>query len=85
MTATFAGVAAALHAVEAPPAWKVTPGLLGWSVTFALVIAVLLLIRSMVYHLRKVRYSPEPGDPGEPGAGPAGDGGVSAGGSSTAG
>lgn len=83
MTATFAGVAAALHGVEAPPAWKVTPGLLGWSVTFALVIAVLLLIRSMVYHLRKVRYSPEPG---EPGAGPsAGDGGVSAGGSSTAG
>jgi hypothetical protein len=71
VTATFAGVAAALHAVQAPPAWKVTPGLLGFAVTSALVIAVILLIRSMVGHLRKVRYSPEPGVPT---TGPAADG-----------
>lgn len=74
MTATFAGVATALHAVEAPPAWKVTPGLMGFAVTFALVIVVLLLIRSMVGHLRKVRFSPEPGDPSVPGGAESGDG-----------
>jgi len=61
VTATYAGVLTVMHAVQAPSADKVTPGILGFSVTFALVIAVVLLIRSMVGHLRKVRYSPEPG------------------------
>ena len=61
MTATGAGVIAAVHAVTTPPAEKVTPGFLGFVVVFALALVVLLLIRSMVGHLRKVRYSPDPG------------------------
>lgn len=60
MTATIAGVAAGLHAVSSPPAEKVTPGILGFLVVFALALVVLLLIRSMVGHMRKVRYSPDP-------------------------
>jgi hypothetical protein len=56
--------------VKPPPDDKVSPGLLGFLVTFAVVLATVLLIRSMVGHLRKVRYSPDPsqGDqPGRPG------------------
>ena len=37
------------------------PGLAGFLVVFGLALATLVLIRSMVGHLRKVRYSPEPG------------------------
>lgn len=68
MTATIAGVATAVHAVPAPPAEKVSPGLLGFIVVFALALATWLLLRSMVGHMRKVRFSPEPGQ--EPGTGP---------------
>lgn len=79
---TTAITAAALAAVtKPPPDDKVSPGLLGFLVTFALVLATVLLMRSMVGHLRKVRYSPGPGDqpsslsspvtpPPQPGAGP---------------
>jgi hypothetical protein len=74
VTPTFAGVAAALPAAAAPPDWKVTPGLLGFAVTFALVIAFLLLIRSMIGHLRKVRYTPEPGGPADQGGSESGSG-----------
>lgn len=40
---------------------KVSPGLIGAGVMFVLALATIILVRSMVYHLRKVRYSPEPG------------------------
>jgi hypothetical protein len=46
-----------------PEADKVTPGVTGFLVMFALAAVTLVLIRSMVGHLRKVRYSPEPPDP----------------------
>lgn len=42
----------------------VSPGLAGFLVTFALALATVFLIRSMVKHLRKVRYGPGPDDPG---------------------
>jgi len=47
-----------------PPDDTVGPGLGGFLVIFALALATVVLIRSMVGHLRKVRYSPEP-DAGE--------------------
>lgn len=62
MTATIAEMAAAVHAAV-PPAEKVTPGVLGFAVVFVLALATWLLLRSMVGHLRKVRYSTEPGAP----------------------
>ena len=48
-----------------PPDDTVGPGVGGFLVMFVLALATVLLIRSMVGHLRKVRYSPEP-DAGEP-------------------
>jgi hypothetical protein len=60
---------------------KVSPGLLGFFVMFFLALATFFLVRSMVWHLRKVRYSPEPGEqdehgetgqPGHPGRKPGG-------------
>ena len=51
----------------------VSPGFAGFATVFLLTCATILLIRSMVKHLRKVRYSPEPADlPGQqppPGSG----------------
>jgi hypothetical protein len=41
-----------------PPPEKVTPGVLGFTVMFFLALATFVLIRSMVRHLRKVRYGP---------------------------
>jgi len=41
---------------------KAGPGLLGFVVMFGLALAVLLLVRSMAKHLRKVRYSVPPDD-----------------------
>ena len=46
-------------AATAPPADQVSPGFAGFVVMFLLAIATLLLVRSMVGHLRKVRYSPD--------------------------
>jgi hypothetical protein len=43
----------------------VSPGLAGFLVTFALALATVFLIRSMVKHLRRVRYGPGP-DAGDP-------------------
>ena len=63
MTATIAAVVTAVHAATSPPADKVTPGFIGFIVVFVMALVVLLLIYSMVGHLRKVRYSPEPGAP----------------------
>jgi hypothetical protein len=48
-----------------PPDDTVGPGVGGFLVIFVLALATVLLIRSMVGHLRKVRYSPEP-DADEP-------------------
>ncbi len=42
------------------------PGLAGFIAVFAVAVATLVLVRSMVGHLRKVRYSPEPPDPTKP-------------------
>jgi hypothetical protein len=39
---------------------KAGPGLLGFVVMFGLALAVLLLVRSMAKHLRKVRYAVPP-------------------------
>lgn len=52
-----------------------SPGLAGFLATFALALATLLLVRSMVGRLRKVRYGPGPTPPGggdQPGGDPAG-------------
>jgi hypothetical protein len=52
----------ALSAVDDPAKPLVSPGVAGFLVTFGLALATLFLIRSMVKHLRKVNYSPEPGE-----------------------
>ena len=55
---------AALFTVDpSPGADQVGPGIEGFLVTFALAVATLVLVRSMVAHLRKVRYSTPPGEP----------------------
>jgi hypothetical protein len=41
---------------------KVSPGFAGFMVMFLLAVATVLLIRSMVKHMRKVRYLPLPDD-----------------------
>jgi hypothetical protein len=46
--------------ITVPDPDTVSPGFLGFVVIFVLAIATVLLVRSMVGHLRKVRYSPEP-------------------------
>lgn len=43
-----------------PPPDMVSPGFAGFLTIFLLAVATVLLIRSMVKHLRKVRYSPDP-------------------------
>jgi hypothetical protein len=39
---------------------QVSPGFAGFATMFFLALATILLIRSMVHHLRKVRYGPGP-------------------------
>jgi hypothetical protein len=63
VTATIAGVAAAVRAASLPPADKVSPGILGFAVVFVLALATWLLLHSMIGHLRKVRYSADPAAP----------------------
>jgi hypothetical protein len=46
--------------VSVPDPDTVSPGFLGFAVIFVLSLVTILLIRSMVGHLRKVRYAPEP-------------------------
>jgi hypothetical protein len=48
--------------VQVPAPDTVSPGFIGFAVIFLLSLATILLIRSMVGHLRKVRYSPVPED-----------------------
>jgi hypothetical protein len=61
-----------LQAPQAPDPDKVSPGLIGFLTMFALALATILLVRSMVRHLRKVRYStpPDDGAAGPPETGP---------------
>jgi hypothetical protein len=63
VTALATTLVAALAAVGTPAADRVSPGLAGFLTVFGLALVTVLLIRSMVGHLRKVRYSPEPGEP----------------------
>lgn len=53
-------ISLALLAKEPDPS-QVSPGFAGFATMFLLAVAVILLIRSMVHHLRKVRYGPGPG------------------------
>ena len=58
-----------LMAAQTPPPDDIVgPGVGGFLVIFALALATVLLIRSMVGHLRKVRYGPGPPDAREPGS-----------------
>ena len=67
MSAYLAAAALVADTVKSrPPDDQVSPGLLGFLVTFALVLVTIVLIRSMVGHLRKVRYSPDPANPEAP-------------------
>jgi len=43
-----------------PSLETIGPGFAGFVAIFAVAIATVLLLRSMVGHLRKVRYSPDP-------------------------
>ena len=61
---------AGLAAATAPE--NVGPGFAGFLAIFAVAVATVLLLRSMVGHLRKVRYSPEP-DAGPPASPPKAD------------
>jgi hypothetical protein len=46
---------------------SIGPGLAGFLVIFGLALATVLLVRSMVGHLRKVRYGPGPEGTGKTG------------------
>jgi hypothetical protein len=48
--------------ITVPDPATVSPGFLGFAVMFLLAVATILLIRSMVTHLRRVRYLPESQD-----------------------
>ena len=52
-----------LQGAAKPDDSVVSPGLAGFLVTFAIAVATLFLIKSMVKHLRKVRYGPDPSQP----------------------
>ena len=60
---------AVLQVVTAQPAPRDTvgPGILGFITIFLLALATVFLIRSMVGHLRKVRYGPGPEGTGKTG------------------
>lgn len=60
MTMSWLSVVIASAQRETPDPDRVTPGLAGFLVMFFLALATLVLIRSMIKHLRKVRYSPDP-------------------------
>jgi len=56
-------------AAASPPAPDlVSPGIAGFIVVFGLALATVLLLRSMVGHMRKVRYGPGPPSDAESGA-----------------
>ena len=45
-----------------PSPESIGPGFAGFVAIFAVAVATVLLLRSMVGHLRKVRYSPDPAE-----------------------
>lgn len=59
------GLLAREPVVSVPKDDLVSPGFLGFVVVFFLATATVLLIRSMVGHLRRVRYAPDPDPPAE--------------------
>ncbi len=75
MTSLVSAAAVAVQPEEAGP------GLLGFLAIFGVALVTVLLMRSMVGHLRKVRYGPGPdgdapgaGDPDDDGTVPPADG-----------
>jgi hypothetical protein len=64
-------VTVVLEGAAKPDDPVVSPGLAGFLVTFAIALATLFLIKSMVKHLRKVRYGPGPAQSGPAQSGPA--------------
>jgi hypothetical protein len=52
----------------APSPETVGPGFAGFLAIFGVALATVLLLRSMVGHLRKVRYSPDPSAQTQPDA-----------------
>lgn len=62
MTDVFYAVQPLASGVDGPvsDASRIGPGFAAFAVMFGLAVATLLLVRSMVGHLRKVRYSPDP-------------------------
>jgi len=59
------GLVATAPAADPPSYNTVSPGIAGFLVIFVLALATIVLIRSMVGHLRKVRYGPDPDAAGE--------------------
>lgn len=63
VTSTLLTVAAGLtdepRVITQPDPDTVSPGFLGFAVMFALAVATLLLVRSMVGRLRRLRYNAE--------------------------
>jgi hypothetical protein len=53
---------AAGNVQQGPDPAMVSPGFAGFVAVFLLALATVVLVRSMVKHLRKVRYSPDPAD-----------------------
>jgi hypothetical protein len=54
------GLVGVVAAPQPPPDDMVGPGTAGFIAIFLLALATIVLIRSMVGHLRKVRYGPGP-------------------------
>ena len=60
LAVALASVTPEPSATSIPKPETVSPGFAGFLTVFLLAVATVLLIRSMVGHLRKVRYSPDP-------------------------
>ena len=67
MPAALLAALATTTGPQGPNESEVSPGLLGFLTVFFLALATVVLVRSMVKHLRRVRYSPGPdGQPWTP-------------------
>jgi hypothetical protein len=63
MAVALSALVGAANVQTVPDPDKVSPGFAGFLAIFVLAVATVFLLRSMVKHLRKVRYSPDPNDP----------------------